>query len=240
MILVLLGLAFASPQEDFEAANVALASGDLAGAEAAYRKVLDAGVTDPDVYYNLGNVLYREDRMAGAILAWRTSSLLAPRDPDPVANLDFARRTVRDRLPVETPRPWFAPWQVALTPAEALWMGSLLAGAGLLAIAARKRAPMLPLVGIGAALTAFGALLGAGGLAAARLPPAAVVLASEVVATSDLGGGVDLFTLHAGAEVYTAGAAAGRVLLRLPDGRRGWVPEAAVGLVDPTRPFPVL
>ncbi|MBM4367331.1 MAG: hypothetical protein FJ102_14055, partial [Deltaproteobacteria bacterium] len=55
----------------------------------------------------------------------------------------------------------------------------------------------------------------------------------EVTARSDLGGGVDLFALHAGAEVGVAEVAAGQVLVALPDGRRGWVAEAAVGRVDP-------
>ena len=48
------------------------------------------------------------------------------------------------------------------------------------------------------------------------LAPVAVVLAPEVTATSDLGGGVDLFTLHAGAEVQTDDRAAERTLVVLP------------------------
>ncbi|MFN7144015.1 MAG: hypothetical protein ACK4YP_09580, partial [Myxococcota bacterium] len=71
-------------------------------------------------------------------------------------------------------------------------------------------------------------------------PPVAVVLAPEAVATSDLGGGVELFTLHAGAEVQTVETAAGRVLVALPDGRRGWLASSALGLVEPSRPPPVL
>lgn len=240
MIALLLPMALAAPADDFAAGNTALAGGDLAAAEAAYRQVLDAGVVDADVYFNLGNVLFREKQAAGAILAWRRSAALAPRDPDPDANLDFARRTTRDKLDVTDAHPWFAPWQVALTGDEALWLGGLLAGVGLLAIAARRTAPSVPLPGLGVAGLALGALVGAGGFAQERLSPPAVVLAEEVTATSDLGGGVDLFTLHAGAEVDTVGEAAGKVQLRLPDGRRGWVPAEAVGLVDPSRPFPVL
>ena len=61
-----------------------------------------------------------------------------------------------------------------------------------------------------------------------------------MTATSDLGGGVELFTLHAGAEVQAVERAAGRVLVALGDGRKGWLAESAVGIVDPTRPPPVL
>lgn len=233
-------VAFASAESDFSAANDALARGDLPAAEAGYRAVLDAGVTDGDVYYNLGNVYFRQDRIPAAILAWRTAATRMPRDPDVQANLDFARRKVRDRLDVSIPHPWFAPWQVALTSGEAQWLGAGVAGIGLLLIAARRRAPALPLAGVGGAAVALGLLVGGGGLVQARQPVAAVILAPVVTVTSDLGGGVDLFTLHAGAEVLTVEEASGKVLIRLPDNRRGWVEAASVGWVDSERPLPVL
>lgn len=233
-------LAFAAVEDDFGAANAALAGGDLAGAEAGYRKVLDAGYTDGDVYYNLGNVLWREQKVAPAILAWRRAASRLPRDPDVEANLDFARRSVRDAVGTPDPSPWFAPWQVASTPAEGIWMGAGLAGLGLLLVAAHRRLPQASLLGAGLGLVGIGALVWAGGAAEAGMADVAVVLAPEVTATSDLGGGVDLFTLHAGAEVLAVEEEAGKALLQLPDGRRGWVPVAAVGTGDPDAPFPVL
>jgi len=233
-------VASTDPAADFRAANDALAKNDFASAEAGYRAILAAGVQDADVYYNLGNVLYREDEMAGAILAWRRSALLAPRDPDAQANLDYARRHIRDHLDVVPTVPWFAPWQVALTGDEGAWVGGVALGLALGALALRRRFPHVPLVGIGVALGAFGAVAGLGGLAQLAVPPSAVVLAGAVTATSDLGGGVQLFTLHAGAEVETEQESSGKVLIRLPDGRRGWVAADTVGLVDPNRAFPVL
>ena len=41
-------------------------------------------------------------------------------------------------------------------------------------------------------------------------------------------------------DVETLEEAAGKILIRLPDNRRGWVDAAAVGLVDPDHPLPVL
>lgn len=233
-------LALASAESDFSAANEALARGDLAGAEAGYRGIVDAGMTDGDVYYNLGNVYFREDKVPAAILAWRMAAIRLPRDPDVQANLDFARRRVRDHLDVTYPHPWFAPWQVALTPDEAQWLGAGVAGLGLLLVAARRRVPAAPVVGVGLTFLIVGLLVGGGGLVQGEAPPPAVVLAPQVTVTSDLGGGVDLFTLHAGTEVETLEEAAGKILIRLPDNRRGWVDAAAVGLVDPDHPLPVL
>lgn len=230
----------ADPEADFRRANDALAKNDFAAAEAGYRAILAAGVHDPDVYYNLGNVLYREEKLAGAILAWRHAARLAPRDPDAQANLDYARRQIRDHLDVVPTVPWFAPWQIALTGDEGAWAGGLALGLALGALALRRRFPQLPLVGVGVALGALGGVAGIGGLAQLGVPPSAVVLVGTVTATSDLGGGVQLFTLHAGAEVETEQESSGKVLIRLPDGRKGWVGTDAVGLVDPNRPFPVL
>lgn len=235
--MILCALALAAGQAEFDAGNTAYAAGDLAGAEAAYRQALVAGGVDEDVYFNLGNVLYRQEKVPLAVLAWRRGLALAPRDPDIEANLDFARRGLIDHVDPVEPTPWFAPWQAALTPGEGQWLGAALAGLGLLAIGLRRRLPAAPLVGGGIVATVVGLVIGGAALADAAMPPAAVVLVKEVTARSDLGGGVDLFTLHAGAEVVTADRAAGHLLIALPDGRKGWVDEADVGLVEPGAPL---
>ncbi len=230
---------FDSPNAGFEVGNTALAKGDLAAAEAAYRAVL-AVAPDPDVYYNLGNVLWREKQSAAAILAWRTAAVDAPRDPDLAANLEFAHRTTKDALAVPSNVPAWAPWMSALSVGEASWMASALLGVALVLVGLRRKFPQLPAVGIAVGLGSLGVVVGAGVLARAGADPVAVVLVPEVAVTSDLGGGVTLFSLHAGAEVLAAEASGGSVLVVLADGRRGWVPASSVGIADPSAPFPVL
>jgi hypothetical protein len=234
------GAALAAPEESFEEANTALAAGDLAKAEEGYRAVIQEGYATGDIWYNLGNVLYRQERHPEAALAWRNAAARLPRDPDIDANLDFVRRTFRDGLVAPDPHPWFAPWQVALTADEGIWLGAALAGLGLLAVASRRRSPHFPLAPVGIGICVVGGLLAAGGFAEAGQRPVAIVLVPEATATSDLGGGVELFTLHAGAEVSTLEQAAGRTLVLLPDGRKGWLPIASLGVVDPSGPAPVL
>jgi tetratricopeptide (TPR) repeat protein len=237
---MILACSLALADDSLSSANAALAANDLAGAEAGYRAILAGGSTGGDVWYNLGNILYRLDRPAEAVLAWRNAQARLPRDPDVEANLDFVRRTLKDGLRAPDPHPWFAPWQAALTPDEGEWLGAALAGAGLLAVALRRRATHAPLAAVGIGGIAIGALLAGGGWAESRSSPVAVVLVDTVTATSDLGGGVELFSLHLGAEVQSASREAGRALVVLPDGRKGWVPETAVGFVDPSAPPPVL
>lgn len=226
-MIVLFGLA-AALAASTGAFNEALAAGDLDGADAAIRGTLDAGAYTSDVYYNLGNLRYRQDRLPEAVLAWRCAAALAPRDPDVRANLDIARRKLPDHFDVEPVTPAWAPWQRALTPAEGEWVGAALAGGALLALGlggARARVP----AGLGLTL---GAWVCAGALAADAALPVGV-LQAPATATSDLGGGSTLFTLSAGAEVQLVDQGGGQLLVALPDGRRGWVTAAGVALADP-------
>jgi tetratricopeptide (TPR) repeat protein len=237
--MLFLPLALAAGEPEFERANTALAGGDLAAAETGYRDALAAGAIDADVYYNLGNVLYREGERPLAILAWRRALRLDPRDPDAAANLAFARRAVVDDVSMPDPVPAWAPWLAALTADEAIGFGGVLVGIGLLAIAARRRFANVPAIPIGVGASALGVLLAAGGAHQAAMAPAAVVLADSLRLSSDLGGGVVLLTLHAGAEVGVVAEQSERVLLVLPDGRKGWASAADVGRVDPAAPMPV-
>lgn len=237
-MLLTFSLALAAGEAEFAAANTALAAGELAGAEAGFRSALEAGAIDADVYYDLGNVLYRQNELPLALLAWRRALSLAPRDPDAEANLAFGRRGVADDVAGADPYPAWAPWQSAVTPDEGIATGGLLVGIGLLAIAARRRLPGLPTAPIGIALASLGVVLAAGGAAEAGLPSGAVVLTETLPLQSDLGGGVVLLTLHAGAELAVLEESSDQLLLALPDGRKGWAPASAVGRVDPFASMP--
>ncbi len=222
-----------------EAAS-ANAAGELDRAAAAYRTLLDAGYIDVNVYYNLGNVYHQLGLMPHAILAWRRGAELAPRDPDLMANLDFVRRSTVDGVYAPDPEPWFAPWQSALSVAEGVWLGAGLTGLGLVLLGLRRRGPETSAVGLGLLALLVGGLVFMGAWVRQGLPPVAVMLVDELKVTSDLGGGVELFVLHAGAEVSVVEAAAGRLLIALPDGRRGWALESAMGRVDARSAMPEL
>jgi hypothetical protein len=77
---------------------------------------------------------------------------------------------------------------------------------------------------------------------ALRARAGAVVVQPSLAVQSALGpAGLTLFTLHEGAEVGVGEAArAGGVdylQVLLPDGRKGWVPAAALLSADPSAPF---
>lgn len=237
MIFLLCSLLWAGPSEIWTRASEAAAQGDYNAASGHYRELLQQGVVHENVYYNLGNSLYRQNRLGEAVLAWRRASVLAPRDPDIQANLAFARRKLRDDLSPRDNSPWFAPWQAFLSVGEGCYLGAGLVGIGLVILGLRRRIPGTP-EAAAVLLGALGGLVWIGAVYQEHRGAAGVVLAEEVSVSSELSGGVELFRLHVGAEVELGERVGGYCLVLLPDGRKGWVLEEKLGSVDPGAPFP--
>ena len=64
----------------FEAANIAASRGDHAGAIANYRRLTEAGIHDPDVYFNLATSFAQSGDYARAILYYERALSLRPND----------------------------------------------------------------------------------------------------------------------------------------------------------------
>ncbi|MCB9759607.1 MAG: tetratricopeptide repeat protein [Alphaproteobacteria bacterium] len=237
-LLLMLGLALAAPPQ--EEAVAAYLEGDYSASVDHGLAALEAGAVNGDVYYNLGNALYREGRLAEAVLAWRRAALLMPRDGDTVANLERARRETRDRI--EWPAQGSALfWRDSLSLREQGWGAAiLLALVGALGLIRRKRP--LPIEIPALLLGVPGVLLAASTAVAWQelsTYPGAVVLVEQAQVRSAGGGGVVIFELHEGAEVRLWERVADQVQVALPDGRRGWMRADALGVVDPRAPFPL-
>lgn len=97
----------------FSEGNTAYFRGDYAAAIARYQTLVDAGVEDADVYYNLGTAYARAGRCGIAIVALSRSLRLRPGDDAAEANLRACqtllgkRRAQRDgEATVQTRPPW--------------------------------------------------------------------------------------------------------------------------------------
>jgi hypothetical protein len=75
----------------FAAGNEAYYRGDLAGAARQYRRLLDAGVTDPDVYFNLATAEARLSHLGQAVLYLERGLWLRPGDETAEQELAIAR-----------------------------------------------------------------------------------------------------------------------------------------------------
>jgi tetratricopeptide (TPR) repeat protein len=82
----------------FRAANQAYFRGDYKAAVQNYQRIVDAGVRDADVYFNLGVASAREDELGSAILNLERAARLRPGDAETNAALETARATLGKRL----------------------------------------------------------------------------------------------------------------------------------------------
>ncbi|MBI2340530.1 MAG: tetratricopeptide repeat protein [Deltaproteobacteria bacterium] len=101
MMLVCLipaGVFAETPQGLFDQANQAYYKNQLKTAEEIYRKLIGEGIVNGDLYYNLGNIKYRQGEYGSAILNFEKALRLQPRDADARANLKFTEKKRIDNL----------------------------------------------------------------------------------------------------------------------------------------------
>ena len=84
----------ADMRSDFNAANKLYAEGKFAAAAADYDKILQSGAVSPALWFNYGNAEFKLGQTGRAIAAYRQAELLAPRDNEVRANLNFVRNQV--------------------------------------------------------------------------------------------------------------------------------------------------
>jgi tetratricopeptide (TPR) repeat protein len=89
-LALLVGNAFAAPEETFAQAQAAYDSGHYAEASLLYEEMIRNGIRNVEVDYNLGNAAFKNRDLPQAILNYRKAWYKAPRDPDILANMHFA------------------------------------------------------------------------------------------------------------------------------------------------------
>lgn len=223
-------------------ANQLYEDGQFAAAIDRYQALVDAGVQEGRLYYNLGDAYFKLGDLGRAVLNFRRAQRLLPRDGDVVANLKLARAQTLDRIEVENEGAlvdlvrrvigWTTLNEAAAL-ALAVWV--LLCGLVISAVLwQRRRRLLVYLAGAVAVLLLFGLLSIGIRLLDERGQPPAVIVAEEVALRS--GPGEDYlaeFTLHAGAEVRVVERRAGWARVALPGDLQGWAPGEAVVEVVP-------
>jgi tetratricopeptide (TPR) repeat protein len=81
----------------FREANAAYADGRYEEAASVYRSILEGGVRNADVQYNLGNALWKAGRPGPAVLAYERALDIDPGHRDALANLEYVRENLVDR-----------------------------------------------------------------------------------------------------------------------------------------------
>ena len=82
----------------FDKGNQSYEEGRFDQAIQQYEEILNLGIRDFRVFYNLGNAHFRQNQLGKAILNYRRALDLRPRDEDAQANLAFIKLFTLDKI----------------------------------------------------------------------------------------------------------------------------------------------
>ena len=213
--------------EQFFEANQAYKNHQFQQAIDGYLNLIENGLENGQVYYNLGNAYFRAGDLGRAILSYERAHLLIPRDGDLAFNLSHARNQTQDAA-MDLQMSLFGDFLGlgGLNRYEVFFAFTLLnlLFFALLCIRLFKKAEWTYYLSI---FLAF--VISIGGCAVAlkwgawAIDNRAVVLSEEIVVQA----GPDsrdtvLFKLHAGAVVRVERTENDWTLLQLSEGKRGW------------------
>jgi len=99
-ILFSSALGFSQGTALFDAANKAYNDGKYEVAEKTYLKILTNDEASSELYFNLGNVYYKQNNIAPSIYYYEKALLLKPNDPDIKNNLAYAQNMTLDAITV--------------------------------------------------------------------------------------------------------------------------------------------
>jgi len=229
----------------FEAANVAASRGDYATAIANYRKLTEAGIRDPDVYFNLATSLAQSGDYPRAILNYERTLVLRPGDGKASENLHDAEKALEERR-AEAEGEATIQRSSSISDAvygglseDALAFGLLVAnlllflGLGWAAVGHRRHRWLYPLLTASSIILLFCALGLASKVGLLRDGPRAVALDDHVILRE---GPDPRAQVRGEARGGDRGEVVARdrdfVKLRLVSGLEGWTTQSSVGLID--------
>jgi len=93
-LVLFAALARADLVQSFAAANQLYAQGKFAAAADQYGQMLDTGMQSASLWFNDANAEFKAGHLGRAIAGYRHAELLAPRDAEVRANLQFVRNQV--------------------------------------------------------------------------------------------------------------------------------------------------
>ncbi len=226
----------------FEKGNELYQKGKYPEAARAYEEILKMGYASPEVYYNLGNAYYKQHKIGLAVLNYNRALRLAPLDEDIRHNLALVNLHVVDRIPAIPELfyvRYFREFQnlfgmntwVVLTLIFyilfilALIFTFLIRRAGWRRFF-RKAAWAFGIVFLVTALT-----LGTKAWSRTHNVEGVVLVPKVDVRSAPAQSGTIIFSLHEGVKVKVEQKNNGWLEIRLADGKEGWLPQNALGII---------
>ena len=205
-----------------------------------YEQLVEKGIQDASLFYNLGNAHYKAGDLGRAILNYERARRLAPREADILANLEYTRSKALDRYESEAVSPlkgWvhLASSYLTLNELSLVALGSFWLIAILILVYRHSRSGRMRSV-VQAALILVVLLFGVSAFTlGSRVylesnSPGAIIVTDSVEILS--GPGEDYiteFSLHAGAQVIIQETRGQWVRVALPGEEfQGWAPLETV------------
>ncbi|RME94524.1 MAG: hypothetical protein D6772_14470 [Bacteroidetes bacterium] len=244
LFLMLIGLSLHTGlhAQSAEAAYAAQIRGQYAQAIALYDSLLKAGYTSADLHYNLSLAYHAQGDLGRAILHLEKAARLKPYDREIQTNLRLLRNEQQDGI-LPLPQFFLKNWILSLGARLAVdtWavLACLFAVLAVLILAAGLRGwalPMRKLWPLGMSILMVLSILCVV-VAAYRSKELArtdqgVLLPAELTPrVAPAADAEDQFTVHAGLRVRILDRFEDWTKIQLPDGREGWLPQAAVGQI---------
>lgn len=240
LFLLLFGLAYGGRAQDSAAdlaqqANVLYEQGDYAAALGIYETLSMAGVYDSALYYNMGQIYLAMQDSGRALLQFRRAQQAAPRDVE--LNLALAQ-TRAGRIDIQGDDAALMDGLAALTiPLVSLdelnWLAfglwTLCFGLGAIyAVRPGWRPAVRLLLVITGVLLLMGLVLWCSRVYTSTFRPAAVVTAAAAPVMSGPGEDyLEIYQLHAAAEIRILEQRGDWTHFVLPNGREGWIQNGA-------------
>lgn len=224
----------------YNQANALYHSGQFEAARVGYLQVVDSGVEDARVFYNLGNACFKSGELGQAILWYERARRMDPRDEDIQANLRFANTVKKDRNPQAENVVWRFLVEVFFYPTlDELSVSFCLLLSCCFGLAVRRlwsrfpaSAGWLVLMALAAGLVVLnGAYLGARIYHQERVVEAVVVAAQGTARSGPDEGQAEVFIVHQGTKVQIARREGEWFLVRLTNGLGGWLPADVVEVI---------
>jgi tetratricopeptide (TPR) repeat protein len=226
------------PARQFVAGVEGYKSGQYAVAIAHFRAMVQDGLVNAGLYYNLANAYLKNGDLGPAILWYERALRLAPADPDLNFNLAYARSLVRDDpgdAPVSAARVLFF-WQDHIS-GRTLRVLTVVCNfvfwTTLAVWVLTRRAGVKRVMWVFLAVTVILAATSALSFSESVRPRRAIVLAERIAVRSGLEeSSTQLFELHAGAKVRLLRRMKGHCQIRFGQDKIGWVEKAVVGTIE--------
>lgn len=223
-----------SVEELWQQGEQAYRDGTYAEAVEAYEAILSQNMESAELYYNVGNAYFKDNKLGKAILFYNRALLLDPSDEDTQHNLQFARAKTKDnieKLPefffvrwVREVRDWMScdAWTLFSLVSLFVAVVALLVYLLVRRVAARKAGFFVMIVA--AVLFVIMTLFAASSHTRLTERNRAVVMSSAVsVKSSPDKNSTELFVLHEGTELIVGGVDGEWLEVQIADGRTGWI-----------------